>query len=332
LIRASLIGLAVVCLSQWAHAEEANVGAVGDVGAAPVTSTGGAERFASPNGQLGAGLTSSDGQKARAFVELGFGRAATSESQTEAGITVESEFHYNFIPIIVGGGYKITPNLELVAMLPVGWGNFGYSLTATGAPGLTGLDQSDSDSGFGVGNLHLGLNYFSFRGPLRFMAGGAVQYGPWYKDYDPGAAAGVIFGHAASGGQDIGLYVPETLSIVAPGRVEYEINQAVLAADAALGLHIPTNGGDVELSIQLAPGVGYYVTPTAQLGLRVPFTWAPTESGSASTFLAVEPYARFDFGAMFLATRFTLNIDEPYGFSFDSGKFWAIHLGFGSSF
>jgi len=331
LIRASLIGLAVVCLSQWAHAEEANVGAVGNVGAAPVTSTGGAERFASPNGQLGAGLTASPDQKGRAFVELGFGRAATSNSQDAGGgISVDAETHFNVIPIIVGGGYKITPNLELVAMLPLGWGNFGYSLTATGVPGFNSIDQSES--GFGVGNLHLGLSYLSFGSPVRFMAGGAVQYGPWYKDYDAGAGVGAAYGHPASGGQDIGLYYPEVLSIVTPGRVEYETNQLVLAADAALGLHIPTNGGDVKFSIQVAPGVGYYVTPTAQVGLRVPFAWLPTESGSAATYLAVEPYGRFDFGAMFLDARFTLNIDEPYGFSFDSGKLWAIHAGLGSSF
>ncbi|HEX5098844.1 MAG TPA: outer membrane beta-barrel protein [Polyangiaceae bacterium] len=331
MIRASLIGLAVVCLSQWAHAEEANVGAVGNIGAAPVTSTGG-ESFASPNGQLGAGLTSSPEQKGRAFVELGFGRASTSESETEGGITVDAEFHYNVIPIIVGGGYKITPNLELVAMLPIGWGNVGYSVTATGGPGLDALNQDQSESGVGVGNLHLGLNYFSFDGPVRFMAGGAIQFGPWYKDYDPGPAVGAALGHPAGGGQDIGLYRPETVSIVAPGRVEYPIDRVVLAGDAALGLHIPTDGADAELSIQVAPGVGYYLTPTAQLGLRVPFAWLPTDSGSSATYLAVEPYARFDFEKLFLTARFDLNIDEPYGFSFDSGKFWGIHVGLGSSF
>ncbi|HWP07261.1 MAG TPA: hypothetical protein VNN72_16025, partial [Polyangiaceae bacterium] len=189
-----------------------------------------------------------------------------------------------------------------------------------------------SESGFGVGNLHLGLSYFSFDGPVRFMAGGAIQWGPWYKDYDTGPFVGASYGHGASGGQDIGLYVPETFGIVAPGRVEYPIARAVLAADAALGFHIPTGGGDVEVSVQVAPGAGFYVTPTTQIGLRVPFAWIPTESGSASTFLAVEPYARFDFDALFVSARFDLNIDEPYGFSFDSGRFWGIHVGLGSSF
>ena len=67
-------------------------------------------------------------------------------------------------------------------------------------------------------------------------------------------------------------------------------------------------------------------------GARLPFTWIPTDSGSSSTFLSFEPFVRFDVSeAAFLNARFTLNIDEPLGFSFDDGKVWALHLGFGAA-
>ena len=61
-------------------------------------------------------------------------------------------------------------------------------------------------------------------------------------------------------------------------------------------------------------------------------TWIPTEGGDNSTFFAIEPYGRFDIGTLFLDTSLVLNVDEPYGFAFDSGKFWALHFGGGASF
>jgi len=306
LIRATLVGLAVVGAAIPAQAEEVSASTSAPT---PSPAPGGFDRFAAPTGQLGAGLNSSVDLRARAFLELGFGHSEWSGP---------FDAHLNALSWILGGGYRITPNLELVAMLPMGWASVGADDT--------------SESGVGFGNLHLGVNYLSFGGPLRFMAGGAVQFGPWYKDYDSGASLGVSLGHALSGGQDAGLYLPETVTIVAPGRVEYEIDKLVLAGDAALGVHIPTDGGDVDLSIQLSPGAGYYVTPTAQVGLRLPFTWVPTRSGSSATYFAMEPYGRFDFGNLFLSTRLTLNIDDPYGFAFDNGKFWALHVGFGGAF
>jgi hypothetical protein len=57
-----------------------------------------------------------------------------------------------------------------------------------------------------------------------------------------------------------------------------------------------------------------------------------TYEGISTTFFAMEPYGRFDFDNLFLATRFTLNIDDPYGFAFDSGKFCALHVGFGGTY
>ena len=121
------------------------------------------------------------------------------------------------------------------------------------------------------------------------------------------------------------------LSIVAPGRFEYG-DKLVLGGDAALGLHIPTNGADVEMGIQIDPSLGYFVTDTTLIGARLPFVWMFTETGDYATQLAFEPYARFDIDPGFIATRFTLNIDDPLGFSFDGGKLWAIHVGGGAHF
>jgi hypothetical protein len=299
--------LAVVCLSQWAQAEEANVGAVGNVGAAPVTSTSSSERFAAPNGQLGAGLSFSPAQRGRAYAEVGFFH---SEPGTEG--------HVNSFTWILGVGVKVMPNLELEALIPMGF--------------IEGGGGGASDNAFATGNMQLGANYLQAEGAWRLKLGGAVQFGPWAQDYEFLSLAAIDFGHPVGGGQDIGLWAPEVLSLVAPARFEYDVG-AVLGADAALGVHIPTNGGDVAVTVQIAPGVGYYVSDAALIGLRVPLTIVPTNfDGGDWNLLAVEPYARYDLGGGFLNARFTVNIDDPYGFSFDEGQIWGLHFGGGATF
>lgn len=317
--RAFLAGLAIVCAGRSALAEEANVGAVANVGstpapapaAAPVVS--GDERFAAPNGQLGAGLWADPNQKARVFGELGFMSTGYEFFGTD--------FHITSLSFLVGGGYKLTHNLELEAMLPFAWAHASVG--------------GDGNSAAAFGNLHLGVSYFRFDGPLRFMAGGALQYGPWTNGIDGDSAAAVALGHPAMGGEWVGLWNAGYFTIFAPGRIEYafpKVPALVLSGDAALGLHIPTDNGDTEFSIQLSPGIGYYATNTVLVGLRLPFTWVPTESGDSATFFAIQPYGRFDIGRGFLDASLVLNVDDPYGFAFDEGKFWAIRFGGGGSF
>jgi hypothetical protein len=183
-----------------------------------------------------------------------------------------------------------------------------------------------------VGNLHLGASYLHADAQWRLKVGGAIEYGPWTNNFSPNALLAIETGHPAWGGENLGLWAPEVLSIVTPTRFEYG-DKLVGSIDAAFGLHFPTNGdGTTQFSIQLSPGIGYYVSDTVLLGARLPFTWVPTSSGSDSTFLAAEPYARFDFGQGFVDVAFMLNLDKPYGFAFDQGEYWAIHVGGGLSF
>jgi hypothetical protein len=286
--------------------------------AAPVAAQG---AFAAPNGPLGAGLSFSPEQQGRAYVDVGF----IHSTQSYSFFGAEVDYYLTSLSWILGGGYKVTPNLELEVMLPMGWAEAGVS----GSQGV--IVSSDSNAGFGVGNLHFGANYLHAGDRYRLKVGGAVQYGPWNNDLENENRAALGYGAYARSIHDVGLWAPEMLSLVAPARFEFG-EELVLGGDAALGIHIPTNNGDVELTIQIDPSLGYFVSPTVLLGARLPFIFVPTESGDDATQLAVEPYARFDIGRGFVATRFTLNIDDPLGFSFDEGKIWAIHLGGGGSF
>ncbi|HEX6278300.1 MAG TPA: hypothetical protein VFZ53_34880 [Polyangiaceae bacterium] len=322
--RACLV-LWVLTASSAAFGQEAAAGATGTttgLGPMMVPHGGIGDTFAAPNGQLGAGLSISRAEGFRMYGELGFYSYGDSSS---FGDIEFSQRIWSF-SAIVGGGVKIQPNLEIEAMLPLAF--YDFTVTVEGPDD----EESDGESGFGVGNLHLGINYLRAQGPLRMKIGGAVQYGLWTIDPSDDMLGALVFGALARGGQDIFLWAPETLSVVTPSRIEYG-GQVVFSGDGALGLHVPTDGGDVEASIQLAPGFGYYASPTVLVGARLPFAWYPTESGSDATFLAFEPYGRFDVSeSAFLNARFTLNIDEPLGFSFDEGRIWALHFGGGGTF
>jgi len=300
----SLFALVVMTGSTPALAEEVAASTTAAPSPAPVM-VGHGDGFASPNGQYGAGLSISREQGMRAYGELGV-------------------FSYNlFGPVdvwdfsaIVGGGYKIKQDIELEAMLPLGFFHAG------------GGDVDET--GAAVGNLHIGASYVGAKGPLRFKVGGALEWAPWTIDPSQNFGLALAFSSLARSIHDAGLWAPETLSIVAPAHLEAG-DQAVGTGDAALGLHIPTDGGDVEVSIQADPGFGYYASENVLIGARLPFIWLITEGGDNAQ-VAIEPYGRLDFGSAFANARFTLNLDEPLGFGFDEGRIWAIHIGGGAAF
>ncbi len=277
--------------------------------------------FAAPNGQTGAGLSFSPEQRGRAYAELAF----THSAQSVSFFGAEYDSYVTGLSWILGGGYKVLPNLELEVMLPMSWAEIG----ATTSQGT--LEVSDSSSGFAVANLHLGANYLHANERFRLKVGGALEIAPWNRDLGGEGRFALVAGAVARSAQDQGLWAPEVLSVVTPARIEFG-ETLVLGGDGALGLHVPTDGRDVELSVQLNPSLGYYATDTVLVGARLPFIWMPTDSGDSATQLAFEPYARFDFDPGFINTRFTLNLDDPLGFAFDEGKYWSIHVGGGGAF
>jgi hypothetical protein len=275
--------------------------------------------FAAPNGRLGAGLSISRETGLRAYGEFGF--YTTGQTVFDViDITLTS------VNLVVGGGYKLSRELELEMMLPFAYGTVSVESNDPDVD-VTG---DDSDSGWAIGNLHFGVSYVRAEGPLRMKLGGAVQWGPWTIDPADDFAGAMSLAAQTNALHDVGLWTYETVSLVTPSRVEYG-DDVVATGDASLGLHVPTDGRDVEMTVQLDPGVGYYASETALVGVRLPIVFIPTDSGD-NLQVAAEPYVRFGIGPGFLNARFTVNLDEPLGFAFDEGKIWAIHLGGGGTF
>jgi hypothetical protein len=312
---AKLLGLLVATLAPWAHAQEVAV----TTPEVRNVSTG--RDFAAVNGQYGAGLSFSPERTVRVYGETSF--HTQSESQSFAGSSVESSL--TFFSWLLGGGYKITPEVELELMLPIAFADF----SQTASSGAVDLDRGDS--GLAVGNLHAGVNWLKEAGPVRMKLGAALEGGPWTSD-PSGISAIAMFGALAVRGQhEPGLWAPERFSIVTPSRVEFG-DDFVVSADFALGLHLSTDGADSEISVQLDPGIGYYVSRDALLGVRLPIAAVPTADSGDNAQIALEPFVRVGLGAGFLNLRFTMNLDEPNGFAFDEGKIWGLHVGGGGSF
>lgn len=313
---AKFLGLLVGMLAPWAHAQEAAV----TTDAARNVSTG--RDFAAVNGQYGAGLSFSPEQTGRVYGEVGF--HTQGDSQPSGGSRIETSRTY--VSFLLGGGYKVSDAVELELMLPLAFAD--YSRTATSGV----ADDDRGESGFGVGNLHLGANWLKAAGRVRLKLGAALEYGPWTSGDPSAASTTALFGGSAMNAtHELGLWAPDRFSIVTPSRVEFG-DDFVVSADFALGLHLSTGEADAEISVQLDPGVGYYVSRDALLGLRLPIAAVPTGGSGDNAQIALEPFVRVDVGDGFLNLRLTMNLDEPNGFAFDEGKIWGLHVGGGGSF
>ncbi len=263
------------------------------------------DQLEAPNGILGARLSDDEESRARVYGELGF---------------YGSDYGDAF-PMVFGGGYRVMPQLELEARLPIAIGHVAIPTFGVGTIRYGGV---------GFGNLFLGANYLMFEDAFRLKVGAGLTFGPWTTN--PSNDYVVALASSFSLHQDqLSLFAPETVGLTIPARIEFDpIERLLVSGDASFGLLIPTGGQDTEVVLNLAPGVAY-VSPPFTAGLRMPLLWLLTESGD-NVQVALEPYGRFDIGPGFVNGRFTMNLDTPYGFAFDTGGVWAILLGGGLSF
>jgi hypothetical protein len=312
---AKFLGVLVASLAPWAHAQEAAVTT------AEVRDVSNGRDFAAVNGQYGAGLSFAPEQTGRIYGEVGF--YTRSYTQPAGGSSVD--FSRTYISWLLGGGYKLSPEVELELMLPMAFASSSTTVTS----GAAGGDQSDS--GVAVGNLHVGVNWLKAAGAVRMKLGAGLEYGPWNSNPSGTSLTALAYGSIVRAQHEFGLWLPERFSIVTPSRVEFG-NDFIVSADFALGLHLSTDGADSEISVQFDPGVGYYVSRDTLVGVRLPIVAVPTGGSGDNAQIALEPFVRVGIGDGFLNLRLTMNLDEPGGFAFDEGGIWGVHIGGGGSF
>jgi hypothetical protein len=268
--------------------------------ASPAWADPGDVPWASSSGNTGAGLGLESPQSGLFWGEGAF--------HTQDGLT-------SFSPLF-GAGFFVTDDVELEVMLPLAWANVEF--------------DGNDESALRVGAPYFGVNYVHSDGRMRFKIGGGIAWNPF--SVDSGAAGVALLAASAMRGMwDPWLWSAQTLNLAAPFRLELDLTDSVVfGIDAGFDLAIPTHDGDddVDLVIEGAPGFGFRLSDEWLFGLRLAGVFIPTADGENEQF-SFEPYVRGAFGSGFFLARVTLNLDEPYGFSFEEDEIWGLHAGGG---
>jgi hypothetical protein len=213
-------------------------------------------------------------------------------------------------------------------MLSVDWGMAYYRDDASG----------QVDRTFRFGNPMVAGYYVGHHGNLKLRLGAALT-APVATLPDGGdslALAARAYGVAAAsrGGWNLWLWAPEAATLAFPARFEMvALPKLLLAADVTMAIPIYLHGQGAGFVMQFAGDLGFRSKVVA-VGARLSHVWSIAEMPFLGSFfqMALEPFLRLDFGKPFLHARLTMNLNNPWGFSFDPGGIWGLHLGGGTTF
>jgi hypothetical protein len=146
-------------------------------------------------------------------------------------------------------------------------------------------------------------------------------------------AANISMSAGSRGMFNMWRYVPDTLSVFGELVAAVDYDGLFMEFGAGLGVLIPTSdNADTEIAIQASAKMGVGTTVIPYIGLG--FVIVPTEYESSNPddggedafqfgiqagLIAKLGTARLDFGAQ-------LNVDSPFGFSFDDGGVFGLNL------
>ena len=237
-----------------------------------------------------------------------------------------------FVSVDGGSITSLTPTLE--GRFAIGE-QFGLQVVLPLAFVSISPDVGEGDSRFDLGNPSIAFEAVLDRGGrgATIVRGGVSL--PLLSIDD--SLSGIILGFANSGaalgtygGFNLWRYMPESLGVFGEIVGAVEADGLFMEFGAGLGFLIPTNDGvDTELAIQASAKMGFGSTVIPFIGLG--FVVIPTEyentsdDGDAFQFgvqagvIAKLGSARLDVGAQ-------LNLDSPFGFSFDDGGIFGLNV------
>ncbi|MBW2463830.1 MAG: hypothetical protein JRH11_19425 [Deltaproteobacteria bacterium] len=155
--------------------------------------------------------------------------------------------------------------------------------------------------------------------------------------YDEGFDDVFAYGYALAlhGAWDAHLVLPQTLSVPITGEIQFRTPILLLGADGGLIplFSVPKSGdaGDPVVAIQLGAFAAFTPIPELAAGLRFQVVGF-FGNGGEEGFVALVPFVRGEVGRGFIEGRFYMNLDDPYGFSFDDGKIWSVSVDAGAEF
>jgi len=203
------------------------------------------------------------------------------------------------------------------------------------------LDDADPDNSFRVGNPYLAFHYQGKKGQFSYRVGAGVTApaASLPDDINDRNTAASAYDLAAGlrGNTMFWLWDPHTVSVIIPIAFERRKPSGFLwGAYLDTGALIKLNDKNARTSktdflMQMVAMMGYQATDWLRVGSRFSLVLIP-KYRERQTQLAVEPYLRFGRENAFGAIRLNINLDEPFGFSFDSRKVWGLRIAGGASF
>jgi hypothetical protein len=203
------------------------------------------------------------------------------------------------------------------------------------------LDTGNKDNTFRFGNPYIVFHYQGKKNQFSYRVGvgGTIPAATLPDDSNDQQTAGLAYYLAAAlrGNNMFWLWDVHTASVIVPVAVERTKPSGFLwGAYLDSGVLIKLNDKNARTSkvafiMQMAAMMGYQATDWLRVGSRFSLVWIP-KFPEEQTQLAVEPFLRFGTDNAFGAIRVNINIDNPYGFSFDSRQVWGLRLGGGVAF
>jgi hypothetical protein len=227
---------------------------------------------------------------------------------------------------------SLTPTLE--ARFAIGE-QFGLQVVLPFAFVSVSPDAGEGDSRFDIANPSIAFEAVLDRGGrgATIVRGGVSL--PLLSIDD--SLSGIILGFANSGaalgtygGFNLWRYMPESLGVFGEIVGAVEADGLFMEFGAGLGFLIPTNdGADTELAIQASAkmGLGSTVIPFIGLGFMIIPTEYESDSGDGDAFqFGVQAGVIAKLGSARLDVSAQLNLDSPFGFSFDDGGIFGLNV------
>ncbi len=209
-------------------------------------------------------------------------------------------------------------------------------------------DDNQTDNAFRPGNPWIGLNYQGVKGQFSYRAGFGVTV-PVARFPDEIASpdnltAGTAYALAAAvrGNMNYWLWEPHSLSVIFPLAFERRKPSGFLwGADFATGVMLKCCGSGADRNtnqrndpvVQMGATMAYQAVKWLRVGSRFTFVILPRKQAQGqNTQLAVEPYLRFGKEDAFGSIGVVINLDNPWGFSFDRNQVWGLNVGGGAAF
>jgi len=204
------------------------------------------------------------------------------------------------------------------------------------------FEDADPDNSFRIGNPYAVFHYQGKKGQFSYRLGVGVTVPAATLPDDLNARLGAAqsaytLAAAIRGNTMYWLWDAHAVSVIVPIAVERRkpsgfLWGAYLDTGAMIKIDDKNNRtSKTDFIMQMAAMMGYQATDWLRVGSRFSLVLIP-KFREQNTQLAVEPYLRFGNENAFGAIRVNINLDNPWGFSFDDRQVWGLRIGGGAAF